>query len=205
MGFITSRRSGAVVPGCSRPLSSHHSGAALLGRGSPPIQRAGPLRRYATASWSYLFRLNKRPPPPPPPLRTTDGVEMMMMMTTFITQGGEGRGKTNKKRKATKSKGRGLEEWCVVLLRRHSDGDCMAQPRLCVLAWAIATSEITDLHTGKTSRRNRTSVVGRTRLLEFEVGASILYRCEYTSHTQLWVAVRPDLRFDSLQSENRPQ
>ena len=29
---------------------------------------------------------------------------------TFITQGGEGRGKTNKKRKATKSKGRGLEE-----------------------------------------------------------------------------------------------
>ena len=40
---------------------------------------------------------------------------MMMMMTwcvvlLFITQGGEGRGKTNKKRKATKSKGRGLEE-----------------------------------------------------------------------------------------------
>ena len=33
-----------------------------------------------------------------------------MMMMTFITQGGEGRGKTNKKRKATKSKGRGLEE-----------------------------------------------------------------------------------------------
>ena len=28
------------------------------------------------------------------------------MMMTFITQGGEGRGKTNKKRKATKSKGR---------------------------------------------------------------------------------------------------
>ena len=32
------------------------------------------------------------------------------MMMTFITQGGEGRGKTNKKRKATKSEGRGLEE-----------------------------------------------------------------------------------------------
>ena len=31
-------------------------------------------------------------------------------MMTFIIQGGEGRGKTNKKRKATKSKGRGLEE-----------------------------------------------------------------------------------------------
>ena len=29
---------------------------------------------------------------------------------SFITQGGEGRGKTNKKSKATKSKGRGLEE-----------------------------------------------------------------------------------------------
>ena len=43
---------------------SRHSGAALVGRGSPPIQRAGPRRRYATASWSYLFRLNKRPPPP---------------------------------------------------------------------------------------------------------------------------------------------
>ena len=31
-------------------------------------------------------------------------------MMTFITQGGEGRGKTNRKRKATKSEGRGLEE-----------------------------------------------------------------------------------------------
>ena len=31
-------------------------------------------------------------------------------MMTFITQGGEGQGKTNKKRKATNSKGRGLEE-----------------------------------------------------------------------------------------------
>ena len=33
----------------------------------------------------------------------------LMMMMTFITQGGEGRGNTNKKSKATKSKGRGLE------------------------------------------------------------------------------------------------
>ena len=31
-------------------------------------------------------------------------------MLTFITRGGEGRGKTNKKRKATVSKGSGLEE-----------------------------------------------------------------------------------------------
>ena len=31
-------------------------------------------------------------------------------MMTFITQGGEGQRKTNKKRKATKSKGRSLEE-----------------------------------------------------------------------------------------------
>ena len=29
---------------------------------------------------------------------------------------------------------------------------------------------------------------------KFELRLS--YRCEYTSHTQLWVAVRPDLRFD---------
>ena len=35
---------------------------------------------------------------------------IFLMMMTFITQGGEGRGNTNKKRKATKSKGSGLEE-----------------------------------------------------------------------------------------------
>ena len=35
---------------------------------------------------------------------------MMMMMMTFITQRGESPGKTKKERKATKSKGRGLEE-----------------------------------------------------------------------------------------------
>ena len=34
----------------------------------------------------------------------------MMMMMTFITRRGEGQGKTKKERKATKSKGRGLEE-----------------------------------------------------------------------------------------------
>jgi hypothetical protein len=32
------------------------------------------------------------------------------MMMTFITQRGESQGKTKKERKATKSKGRGLEE-----------------------------------------------------------------------------------------------
>ena len=42
-----------------------------------------------------------------------------MMMMTFITQGGEGRGKTNKKRKATKSKGRGLEEGASRALMRQ--------------------------------------------------------------------------------------
>ena len=47
------------------------------------------------------------------------GTIMMMMMMTFITQGGEGRGKTNKKRKATKSKGRGLEEGASRALMRH--------------------------------------------------------------------------------------
>ena len=34
----------------------------------------------------------------------------LMMMMTFITQRGESQGKTKKERKATKSKGRGLEE-----------------------------------------------------------------------------------------------
>ena len=41
------------------------------------------------------------------------------MMMTFITQGGEGRGKTNKKRKATKSEGRGLEEGASRALMRQ--------------------------------------------------------------------------------------
>ena len=45
------------------------------------------------------------------------------MMMTFITQGGEGRGKTNKKRKATKSKGRGLEEGASRALMRGKDDD----------------------------------------------------------------------------------
>ena len=36
-----------------------------------------------------------------------------MMMMMFITEGAEGRGKTNKKRKATKSKGRGLKRGLV--------------------------------------------------------------------------------------------
>ena len=35
---------------------------------------------------------------------------MMMMKKTFITRRGEGQGETKKERKATKSKGRGLEE-----------------------------------------------------------------------------------------------
>ena len=44
------------------------------------------------------------------------------MMMTFITQGGEGRGKTNEKRKATKSKGRGLEEGASRALRSMIEG-----------------------------------------------------------------------------------
>ena len=50
---------------------------------------------------------------------------MMMMMMTFITQGGEGRGKTNKKRKATKSEGRGLEEGASrALMRQVGEEGC---------------------------------------------------------------------------------
>ena len=45
------------------------------------------------------------------------------MMMTFITQGGEGRGKT-KERKATKSKGRGLKEGASrALMRRVGEVD----------------------------------------------------------------------------------
>ena len=47
-----------------------------------------------------------------------------MMMMTFITQGGEGRGKTNK-RKATKSEGRGLEEGARrALMRQVGEEGC---------------------------------------------------------------------------------
>jgi hypothetical protein len=51
------------------------------------------------------------------------------MMMTFITQGGEGRGKTNKEifkeRKATKSKGRGLEEGASrALMRQVGEEGC---------------------------------------------------------------------------------
>ena len=50
---------------------------------------------------------------------------MMMMMMTFITQGVEGQGKTNKKRKATKSKGRGLEEGASrALMRQVGEEGC---------------------------------------------------------------------------------
>ena len=41
---------------------------------------------------------------------TSLGNVRKMMMMTFITQRGESQGKTKKERKATKSKGRGLEE-----------------------------------------------------------------------------------------------
>ena len=47
------------------------------------------------------------------------------MMMTFITQGGEGRRKTNKKRKATKSEGRGLEEGASrALMRQVGEEGC---------------------------------------------------------------------------------
>ena len=42
----------------------------------------------------------------------------MMMMMTFIIRRGEGQGKTKKERKATKSKGRGLEEGASRALMR---------------------------------------------------------------------------------------
>ena len=48
-----------------------------------------------------------------------------VMMMTFITRRGEGQGKTKKQRKATKSKGRGLEEGASrALMRQHGEGGC---------------------------------------------------------------------------------
>ena len=45
-----------------------------------------------------------------------------MMMMTFIPNGGESQGKTKKERKATKSKGRGLEEGASrALMRQHGE------------------------------------------------------------------------------------
>ena len=55
------------------------------------------------------------------------GMEVMgvLVMMTFITQGGEGRGKTNKKSKATKSKGRGLEDGASrALMRQVGEEGC---------------------------------------------------------------------------------
>ena len=43
-------------------------------------------------------------------LSSESDAEFTMMMMTFITRRGESQGKTKKERKATKSKGRGLEE-----------------------------------------------------------------------------------------------
>ena len=47
------------------------------------------------------------------------------MMMTFITQRGESQGKTNKERKATKSRGRGLEEEVRrALMRQYGEEGC---------------------------------------------------------------------------------
>ena len=52
-------------------------------------------------------------------------IETGVMMKTFITRRVEGQGKTKKERKATKSKGRGLEEGASrALMRQHGEGGC---------------------------------------------------------------------------------
>ena len=52
----------------------------------------------------------------------------MMMVMTFITRRGEGQGKTKKERKATKSKGRDLEEGASrALMRQRGEGGCGAR------------------------------------------------------------------------------
>ena len=48
-----------------------------------------------------------------------------MMMMTFITLRGEGQGNTKKERKATKSRGRGLEEGARrALMRQDGEEGC---------------------------------------------------------------------------------
>ena len=48
-----------------------------------------------------------------------------VMMMTFIAQRGKGQGKTKKERKATKSKGRGLEEGASrALMRQDGEEGC---------------------------------------------------------------------------------
>ena len=50
---------------------------------------------------------------------------MNLMMMTFITQRGESQGKTTKERKATKSKGKGLEKGASrALMRQDGEEGC---------------------------------------------------------------------------------
>ena len=57
--------------------------------------------------------------------RPREDEEGEVMMMTFITRRGEGQGKTKNERKATKSKGRGLEEGASrALMRQHGEEGC---------------------------------------------------------------------------------
>ena len=51
------------------------------------------------------------------------------MMMTFITRRGEGQGTTKKERKATKSKGKGLEEGASRALMRQVGASMFFGPR----------------------------------------------------------------------------
>ena len=81
---------------------------ALWGvRPSPPLKGGNStvVRCHFVLSWSQLrdrWLASLGP--------ADRGRTLVMMMMTFMTQRGESQGKTKKERKATKSKGRGLEE-----------------------------------------------------------------------------------------------
>ena len=78
---------------------------------------------------------------------------------TFITQGGEGQGNTSKKSKATKSKGRGLEEGASRALMRYiipesvlyTAASCGASNNRCpsVLRYTAASPYGTELTSGQ--------------------------------------------------------
>ena len=62
------------------------------------------------------------------------------MMMTFITEGGEGLGKTNKKRTATKSKGSGLEDGASrALMRQGGEEGCYEKQRQKAAARTISS------------------------------------------------------------------
>ena len=92
------------------------------------------LRVLACLRIDWTISVRSRPPPP-----ACEGDDDDVMMMTFITRRGEGRGKTKKERKATKSKGRGLEEGASrALMRQHGFSSTVPRNGLTVITTPLA-------------------------------------------------------------------